>query len=325
MGNENMDRAKNLLKQVTLIICTVDRFADLERCLASVEPSRPALSEIIVVNNGPHFATINEIARRHGARVISVRRRGVARARNAGIRAAQSAFVAFMDDDTAALENWLERLVAPFADSTIDCILGAVRPENPADSLQQEFERLSCPPLPAEAVVLEAASADGHFPLRLAMKGVTMNVAFRREVFEKFGYFDKRFGRGTRIRSGEDTDLFFNILRRGGKILIEPRAIVAHRWPSEPQSLRRSTFAAACGHTAILMKYFVSESKLRGEIVRYVAARWRSQRPRDAQNTSHTQPPRLPFLLGSLWGPMAFLLSRIGEGAIKQTSDVYEN
>ena len=35
-----MNATAELLKHVSLIICTVDRLADLERCLASVEPWR---------------------------------------------------------------------------------------------------------------------------------------------------------------------------------------------------------------------------------------------------------------------------------------------
>ena len=155
------------------------------------------------------------------------------------------------------------------------------------------------------------ASAD-RFPLRMAMKGFTMNVAFRRDVFERFGYFDQRFGPGTRIRYGDDTELSFNVLRRGGRILFEPRAVVVHSWPTGGKALRRGIFGAGCGHTAILTKYLLEEPSLRGEILRYIASRFRNRLARGSRSSASVKLPRLPFLLGSLYGPIAFLLSREG-------------
>ena len=185
--------------------------------------------------------------------------------------------------------------------------MGAVRAENPAVAVHQAFEQLVCTGLPDAPTILDARAAADRFPLRMAMNGFTMNVAFRRDVFERFGYFDERFGRGTRIGSGEDPDLFFKVLRHGGRILFEPRAMVVHRWPTDWKALRRSIFQAGCGHTAILTKYFLQEPSLRGEILRYTTSRVLRRRPR-APDSAPVKVPRIPLLLGSLYGPVAFLL-----------------
>jgi hypothetical protein len=153
------------------------------------------------------------------------------------------------------------------------------------------------------------ATAD-RFPLRMAMNGFTMNAAFRRDVFERFGHFDERFGRGTHIDSGEDPDCFFNVLRLGGRIFFEPRAVVVHRWPTTRTALRRSIFQSGCAHTAILTKYLFQEPSLRGEIRRYIASRFRSRLAQRSTASADVKLPRLPFLLGSLYGPIAFLFSR---------------
>jgi cellulose synthase/poly-beta-1,6-N-acetylglucosamine synthase-like glycosyltransferase len=274
-----------------------------------VHPFRAAVAEIIVVNNGSHLAAIEEIARRHDARVTTEPCRGNSRARNAGIRAARGNFIAFLDDDTEAGENWLARVVAPLADPTVDCVLGAIRAENPADPVHQAFEQFVCSPLPRAPTMFDAHATADRFPLRMAMNGFTMNVVFRRDVFERFGYFDQRFGRGTRVRSGEDTELLFNVLRRGGRILFEPRAVVVHSWPTDWKGLRRGIFQAGCGHTAILTKYFLEEPSLRGEILRYIASRFRNRLAHGSRASASVKLPRFPFLLGSLYGPFAFLLS----------------
>ncbi len=318
--DEQMDAEAKLQKQVSLIICTVDRLPDLERCLASVRQVRPGLAEIIVVSNGSHRAAVEEIAGRHDAHVIGEPRRGVGRARNAGIRAAYGKFIAFLDDDAQAGKDWLAHLIEPFADSSVDCVWGVVRAENSADPLQRAFEQMACPPLPQAPTVFDARTGSDPFPLRMAMNGLTMNAAFRRDSFDRFGYFDTRFGRGTRIRSGEDTDLFLNLLRKGGRIVSAPRAVVFHRWPAERKLLGRSMFEAACGHTAILTKYFCAEPSLRPAILRYISARWHNRVAPRLQAPPSISQPRLPFLLGSLYGPFAFLFSR--EDRDKTTSGI---
>jgi glycosyltransferase involved in cell wall biosynthesis len=305
-----MDDPAELLKQVSLIICTVDRLPDLERCLASVRPFAAALAEVIVVNNGSHLAAVEEIAQHHHAKVVNEPRRGVSRARNTGIRNAQGNIVVFLDDDAQAREDWLPRLIAPLADSSVDGVMGAVRAQDPTEPWQQAFETILSQGLPDGPTMLDARAARDPFPLRMAMNGFTMNAAFRRDVFGRFGYFDERFGRGTPIDSGEDPDCFFNVLRLGGRIFFEPRAVVDHRWPTTRRALRRSMFQSGCAHTAILTKYFLQEPSLRRAILRYAASRLRPRPALTALGAAKIKVPQLSLFFGSLCGPIAFLLSR---------------
>lgn len=296
-------------KQISLVVCTVDRFAGLERCLASVESFRSVLREVIVVNNGPHLAAVQEIAARHYARMITEPRRGSGSARNAGIRAATGRFIAFLDDDTQADENWLPCLMAPFSDAAVDGVLGTVRASNSVDPIHKAFQQFAVAPLPSVPTTLDARAAGDPFPLRMAMNGFTMNAVFRREVFDLYGYFDRRFGPGTRVRYGDDTEFFFRVLLHGGRIQFEPRAVVAHRWPIDPKGWRRGVFGAACGHTALLTKYFFAEPGLRGEVRRYLQNRWRNRHQQGASSPGSVELPGVSFILGSLYGPIAFLLS----------------
>ena len=107
-----MEMADELLKQTSIIVCTTDRLTDLEECLKSLQPFRAAVAEIIVVNNGPHLAAVEQVAQRHRARVVTEPQRGVSRARNAGVRTATGNILAFLDDDSVADPNWLPFLLA---------------------------------------------------------------------------------------------------------------------------------------------------------------------------------------------------------------------
>ena len=97
---------------------------------------------IIVVNNGPHLAAVEEIAQRHGARVVREPQRGVSRARNAGIRAATGNILAFLDDDSVADPHWLPLLLTPFRDPEVLAVVGSIFAQTLADPVSQAFDYL---------------------------------------------------------------------------------------------------------------------------------------------------------------------------------------
>jgi GT2 family glycosyltransferase len=304
-----MEIPGELVKQASIIICTVDRLADLERCLVSIEPFQAAGAEVMVVNNGPHGTAVEDIAKRHDARVTTEAARGVSRARNAGIRAATGNIMAFLDDDSVADSNWLPRLLVPFRDPQVLAVVGSVGAQTLADPVSQAFDGLHRAEFPESRITLEASPKENPFPLRPALVG-NANMAIRRRAFDRFGYFDVRFGRSTRIGSGEEPELLMALLRGGGKIVVEPAARIFHRHSTDWRAVRRWAFYSGCAHTAILTKYFQREPSLRGAILRYAASRLRRRSARGAPAATDAHPPRIPFLLGSLYGPIAFLLSR---------------
>ena len=303
-----MENPGDLLRQASIIVCTVDRLEDLGLCLESLQPFRSTLADTIVVNNGPHLASVEEIARPHGARVVKEPQRGVSRARNAGIRAATGNILAFLDDDSVADRNWLPLLLAPFRDPQVLAVVGSIFAQTLADPVSQAFDYLHRAQFPESQLTLDGNAEKHSFPMRAALVG-NANMAIRREAFDRFGYFDTRFGRGTRISSGEEPDLLLRILLGRAKIVVEPAARILHRHSTEWRAVRRWAFQSGCAHTAILTKFFLGEPALRGEILRYIAARFRGRLAPGSWDSAGGRLPRLPFLLGSLYGPFAFLLS----------------
>ncbi|MGA3165536.1 MAG: glycosyltransferase family 2 protein [Terriglobia bacterium] len=305
-----MEATGELARQVSIIVCTVARFQELERCLHSLEPFQAGGAEVIIVNNGQHHAEVQGIADRHAARVVDELRRGLGAARNCGVRVGCRPILAFLDDDAWARPDWLLHLLQPFEDPEVLAVAGSALADsssNPVSGLFEQFYRASCP---STRTFLQAREAACAFPLRAAMRGIGLNMAFRRAAFERFGLFDARFGRGTRIGSGEETERFLAVLLGGGKVVIEPAAVVVHGFPTDVRAYHRVIFQAGCAHTAILAKYFLQEPSLRGEVLRYAASRvLRRQAAHESRGGARVALPRLPFWLGSLYGPLAFLLS----------------
>ncbi len=83
---------------VSVVIPCYNSEKYLENTLKSVFNQTLPVSEIIVVDNNSTDKTV-EIAKRLGAKVITEKKQGSAAARNAGMKAAENEWIAFLDSD----------------------------------------------------------------------------------------------------------------------------------------------------------------------------------------------------------------------------------
>ncbi len=112
---------------VSVIIPAYNAGAYLQRCLDSVYAQTAPASEIIVIDDGSTDNTAGILQSQGSAiRVISQKNQGRSAARNAGIKAAQSDYIAFLDADDEYLPGHLEQLITAAgktdADIVYDCI-----------------------------------------------------------------------------------------------------------------------------------------------------------------------------------------------------------
>ena len=98
-----------------------------EKALPWVLGRLPAGYRAIVVDNGSTDRSA-EVAREHGAIVVSELRRGFGAAAHAGLLAATAPIVAFCDADASMDPRDLPRVVDPVAAGTADLVLGRRRP-----------------------------------------------------------------------------------------------------------------------------------------------------------------------------------------------------
>jgi glycosyltransferase involved in cell wall biosynthesis len=201
--------------QVTVVIPVYNRRAEVEECLRSVTAQRlsaGAAFEVVCVDNGSTDGT-RAALERWPVRVVDCAVRGVAAARNAGLRAARGDVVAMIDSDCVATDGWLERLIEPFADRAVLAAGGRI-----------EAYHVECGPAlwTASYQVLEQERffrGEYLWPPFFA----TANAAFRREVLERVGGFDET------LKAGEDADAVWRLLDLGGRVAYCPQAMVRHR------------------------------------------------------------------------------------------------
>jgi GT2 family glycosyltransferase len=240
---------------VSVVVATLDRPEQLRGCLATLqgqETGRPL--EIVVVDNHPASDLTPPVLKEFpGVVLVTEARRGLAYARNAGFLAARSPIVACTDDDVVIPPGWIDALVAPFNDPAVMAVTGNVLPLELESAAQRFFEAYGGLGRGFERRVVDG----GWFrEFRTAVPtwnlGATANAAFRAEVFADpaIGLMDEALGPGMPSGVGEDTYLFYKILKAGHRLVYEPAAYVWHRHRRTLGELRRQMYGYSKGHVA---------------------------------------------------------------------------
>jgi glycosyltransferase involved in cell wall biosynthesis len=228
MANDSFD--------VALLICTRNRAAQLGLTLKRVSAIQSRLRwELIVVDNGSTDETKSVVADYaaacdHPLRLVIERGRGVASAKNAGWRAAESEVIVCIDDDCYPEENYIDLIFECFSkDAKLGFMGGRILLHDPMDrriTIQESLEPLSFAP--------------GSFISPGYVQGA--NVAYRRAALVEVGGFDPWFGAGG-FYSGDETELIARISAAGWNGAYDPRPVVYHhhgrRSAKEEWRLRR--------------------------------------------------------------------------------------
>jgi glycosyltransferase involved in cell wall biosynthesis len=253
---------------VSVVVATRDRPDDLRRCLACLTAQvSPREIEIVVVDNNPASDTTPPVvAEFPGVVLVGESRKGLSYARNTGIVSSRGEIVVFTDDDVAMPPDWLEKLVAPFAEEGVLAVTGNVLPLELDTTAQQLFEQYG-----GLGRGFDRRVADGGWfrQFRSAVPtwnlGATANAAFRAAVFcdPRIGLLDEALGAGTPTGCSEDTYLFYKILKAEGTIVYEPAAYVWHRHRRNMASLRRQIYNYSKGHVAYQLTTLIRDGDTR--------------------------------------------------------------
>ena len=217
---------------ISIVMPTHNKAKDVTICLEAVFSQIEARDdvEVIVVNDGSRDETpqvLQALASANPAmRVLTMPGGGPARARNAGIAAAEGDLLLMLDDDVVPQPGWFDAILAPFATPTVVGVEGKVIPVG-----GEEWGPLGMAPRNSEGGVY-----------------LTCNIAFRRKVLLDFGGFDEGFP----FPAFEDTDLAMQALQHG-TVEWAPSAMVQHprrRW-SLGRAIREVAFNEALIRFAI--------------------------------------------------------------------------
>lgn len=248
------------LPAVTVVICTRDRVELLTTALESVLAVDYPDFDVIIVDNASRTNHtrdyVLELAEPR-VRLVEEPLPGVSRARNAGLLAASSAIVAFVDDDVVVDRHWLRALVNGFArGESVACVSGIVPAGEISTPAQAYFDRRVGWSASTEARVFDMAHPPDDvplFPFAVRCYGTGANFAVKRDAVLPLG-FDETLGAGVPTGGGEDLDVFLRILLAGNQLVHEPAAIVWHRHRADNDALLKQMSGYGLGLGAWLAK-----------------------------------------------------------------------
>jgi len=143
------------------------------------------------------------------------RSKGPAAARNTGLTACDSDFVAFLDSDVVPRRGWLEALLGHFCDPAVALVAPRIVGHPQSDNRVARYEavRSSLDLGLREAPVVPYGTVS-YVP--------SAAIICRRAVLTEVGGFDET------LKSGEDVDLCWRFIEAGARLRYEPIALVAH-------------------------------------------------------------------------------------------------
>ncbi|MEI9812823.1 MAG: glycosyltransferase family 2 protein [Acidobacteriota bacterium] len=237
--------------RVAAVIPHWNRASLLKSFLAELPKQTRPFDRVIVVDNGSTDGS-PEVAERGAAEVIRLPQNlGFAVAVNRGIAAAADCeWVAILNNDVTLDPTWLERLFqaaanAPFATGKIL----TARDHSIVDGTWDEIARSGC------AQRCGSGSFDGAFWNKSRQIRICSMTAalFRRDLFDKLGPLDERFGSYL-----EDADFGVRCAKAGQAGVYEPAAVAYHqgsltwgRWNSDTvRMLARNQILLTAKHFA---------------------------------------------------------------------------
>lgn len=218
--------------KLSIIIATYNREHSLLAALASLAGQTAPDSdwECIVVDNNctdNTQAAVADFARRHpdmNLRAVTESRQGLSHARNRGIAESRGRYIAVIDDDETVNSTFVQAYIDLFDNNSAWSVAGgrvtACYPAGRPAWLSPLTERPIANPM-------DFGTRVRPFPRgRMPAGG---NMAFRREVLERYGGFEPSLGRtGTALTGGEENDLFERMAADGVTFAYVPEAAINH-------------------------------------------------------------------------------------------------
>lgn len=206
--------ADERLPSFDLVVATVDRIAELERLLASVQAQTHRAVRVLLVDQNEDDRLEPVLQEQRSFNLVRLHaQRGLSRARNAALEDISADLVAFPDDDCVFASDLLERVARRFAgDRALDGLTGRA-----VDETGRSSQSWAQDPAPLTRE-------------NLWNRAISFTIFLRAPLVARVGRFDEQLGLGATApwASGEEIDYLVRALDAGARIEYDPALVVTH-------------------------------------------------------------------------------------------------
>jgi len=221
---------------ISVIVCTYNRQEYLPDCLkhlANQSADNREFEVLIIDNNSTdHTANIaSDFIKSHpemNVHYFCEMNQGHTFARNRGIKEAKGDILSFIDDDAFVDTDFIKEIQSYFKEhGEVSAVGGKILPVYEGKHPKWMSKYL---------LTLVSALDMGNSPKKF--KGskfpIGANMAFRSEVFEKYGHFNTDLGRrGSGLEGGDEKEVFLRLKREKEEIHYVPKVKVDHIIPEK--------------------------------------------------------------------------------------------
>lgn len=230
--NASKKSEKRAELKLSVVVCTYNREKMLPACLESLaqQSANKKLYEVLIVDNNSNDNTrhvANEFSKKYSNfRYFFDRKQGLSNARNLGMKEALADYIAFIDDDARASNNWIDEAIKIIDEKNPDIFGGPVFP------LKTEYK----PPWYKDEYGIRGDMGETGWLKKGFIIGT--NIFFRRSLLQEYNGFDPDLGmKGDNLKYHEETKIVFRALREKKKVYYSKELIVDDRLPDYKKSL----------------------------------------------------------------------------------------
>ena len=238
--------------QVSVVIVTKNRQQELKHCLGSLATQSIALNELIVVDNQSSDDT--KVIVKAFSKTVSFpvkyileTKKGYPCIYNRGFKAASYPWVAFIDDDCIADQNWFASILMAVKKHSSSAVIlgrsGTYFNENICSLVTLFFDQFW-----KEGNIRNRQVIDFEI---LDNKNIAYNMSFLHR--HRLDYDESRVN--IDLGSSEDCDLGMQLHQAGGKARYEPNMFIKHKDPIQFGSYYRKLFGRRAGHRSYEQKW----------------------------------------------------------------------
>lgn len=242
---------------VSIIITCYNEEKNIRECLNSlVNQTYTGGKYEIIVSDGDSKDNTQQIVKEFSRSYSNIRlvvepKKGTAAGRNTGLKASQYKYVAFIDADCEAPEDWLLTLAEAYRnayhkDKKVVAVGGTNIPPENANSF-----------LLAIGIVLDSyigsfGSIQGRrFQEPKYVSSLSnLNVLYSKQPIVEIGYYDESL-----VSEAEDADINFRLSSAGYRFVFIPDSFVWHKMRPTPKTWLKNMFRYGKGRARLLKRY----------------------------------------------------------------------